>query len=94
MIANFQIEDKISRPRFFQKIYLVANTKFEVILGMFFLIISHVNMSFSKKSIIWKSYTLNKALTITKQIQIVDPKEFVIAAMDADSKTFIMYVAI
>ena len=37
VIADFQIEDKVSRPRFFQEIFLVANTKFEVVLEMLFL---------------------------------------------------------
>ena len=41
MIANIQIENKVSRPRFFMKIYLVAGTKFEIILGMLFLKLSN-----------------------------------------------------
>ena len=42
----------------------------------------------------WKTYTTNEALSITKQVQIIDPKEFVIVALDVDSKTFVMYVTI
>ena len=34
IIANFQMEDNTNRPRFFQKTFLVADTKFEVILEM------------------------------------------------------------
>ena len=49
VIANFQMEDKISRPKFFQKIFLMANTKFKVILGMFFLEISNADMLFEEK---------------------------------------------
>ena len=40
------------------------------------------------------SYIINKALSTTKWVQLVNPKEFVIAALDADSKTFVMHVAI
>ena len=36
VIADFQVEDKGSRPRFFQETFLVANTKFEVVLRMLF----------------------------------------------------------
>ena len=36
VIADFQVEDKGGRSRFFQEIFLVADTKFEVILGMLF----------------------------------------------------------
>ena len=51
VIADFQIEDKINKPRFFQKIFLVSNTKFEVILGIFFLKIRNADMSFNKKTL-------------------------------------------
>ena len=51
VIANFQIEDKASRPRFFQKTFLVANIKYEIILGMLFLKISNANMLFGKKTL-------------------------------------------
>ena len=36
----------------------------------------------------------NKALPTIEQVQLVDRKEFVIAALDANSKTFIMHAAI
>ena len=49
VIADFQVENKASRPRFFQEIFLVADTKFEVILGMFFLKISNADVSFGEK---------------------------------------------
>ena len=49
VIVDFQIEDKVGRPKFFQEIFLVADTKFEVILRMFFLKISNTNILFDKK---------------------------------------------
>ena len=42
----------------------------------------------------WKSYIANKALPTTKQVQIVDLKTFVIAALDINSKTFVVHVVI
>ena len=51
-------------------------------------------MSFGKGTLTWKSYTINKALPITKQVQIIDLKEFVIATLDVDSETFMVYMAI
>ena len=50
IIADFQIENKASRPRFFQETFLVANTKFEIILKMLFLRISNMDMLFSEKT--------------------------------------------
>ena len=94
VIANFQVEDKSGRPRFFQETFLVADTKFEVILGMPFLKISNADVAFGEGTLRWKSYTTNKALPTTERVRLVNPKEFVIAALDADSETFVMHVAI
>ena len=49
IIADFWVEDKGGRLKFFQKTFLVANTKFEVILRISFLKINNANVSFSKK---------------------------------------------
>ena len=49
VIADFQVENKGGRSRFFQKTFLVANTKFEVILGMPFLKLSNADMSFGER---------------------------------------------
>ena len=94
MIADFQVEDKSRRPRFFQETFLVADTKFEMILRMPFLKISNTDVAFGEGTPTWKSYTTSEALLTTKQVRLVYPKEFVIAALDADSKTFIVHVAI
>ena len=72
----------------------MADTKFEVILGMLFLKISNTDISFGKGTLTWRTYTINKALPTTKQVQIVDLKEFVIAVLDVDSETFVVHVAI
>ena len=48
VIADFQMEDKGGRPRFFQETFLVADTKFEIVLGMPFLKISNANVAFGK----------------------------------------------
>ena len=94
VIADFQIENKANRPRLFQKRFLVANIKFEVILKILFLKISNANIFFSKKILMWKTYTTNEALLITEQVLIIILKEFVIAELDIDSKIFVVYVAI
>ena len=94
VIADFQVENKGGRPRFFQETFLVADTQFEMVLGMFFLKISSADMSFGEEKLMWKSYTTNKALPTTKRVQLINPKEFVIAVLDADSENFVVYVVI
>ena len=94
VIVDFQIKNKASRPRFFQEIFLVADTKFEVILKMFFFKISNADVLFSKETFTWKTYTINEALPITKQVQIVNLEEFIITTLDVDNKIFVIHVAI
>ena len=94
VITDFQVEDKGGRPRFFQKTFLVTDIKFEVVLEMLFLKISNADVVFGKETLTWKSYTINEALPTTEWVQLVDPKEFVIAALDVDSEAFIVHMAI
>ena len=94
VIADFQVEDKGGRPRFFHETFIVADTQFGMVLEIPFLKISNADVSFSEKTLTWKSYTTIKALPTTKRVQLVNPKEFVIAVLDADSKTFVVHVAI
>ena len=68
VIADFQVENKANRPRFFQKTFLMTDTKFEVILKMLFLKFNNTNVSFGKKALMWKIYTTNEALPITEQV--------------------------
>ena len=49
VIANFQVKNKTDKLRFFQITFLVADTKFDVILKMSFLKISNADMSFAEK---------------------------------------------
>ena len=51
VIADFQVDNKGGRPRFFQETFLVADTKFEVILGMSFLKISNADVAFGEKAL-------------------------------------------
>ena len=45
----------------------MTNNKFEVIIGMLFKFII-ADMSFGKKTLMWKIYTTNKALLTTQQV--------------------------
>ena len=51
-------------------------------------------MSFGKRIFMWKTYTTNKALFTTKQVQIINKKDFIIAVLDIDSKTFVVHMVI
>lgn len=61
---------------------------------MLFLKISNTNILFNKENLRWKSYTINKTLLTTKQVQIIKKKDFVIVELDINRKTFVLYVGI
>ena len=44
VINGFQVEDKLGKTRFFQKLFLLAETSMEVVLGMPFLVFSNANI--------------------------------------------------
>lgn len=72
----------------------MVNTKFEIILVKFFLKFNNTNILFDKKSLMYRFYTPIKALFTIGQVLIIHKKNFVIAALNMDSKTFIVYVKI
>ena len=50
VLADFQLEDKFKRARFFQKTFLLANINTEIVLGMLFLTLSNADIQFVKKT--------------------------------------------
>ena len=93
VLADFQVEDKLGRTRFFQETFLVANTTLEMIFGMPFLTLSNANVQFAQGELIWRSYTPAEALLTTKRVELINKGEFAKAALDENSETFVVHVA-
>ena len=92
VIAGFQVQDKLRRARFFQKTFLVADTSMEVVLRILFFILSNANVGFLDRKLTWRTYSVAKALSTTKKVQIIDQKKFAKAALDPKKKTFMMHI--
>ena len=93
VLANFQVEDKLGRARFFQETFLLADISMEVVLGILFLTLSNADVQFVEKEFIWRSYTTAKALLTTKRVELINKKEFAKAALDKNSEIFVVHVA-
>ena len=93
VLANFRMEDKLGRTRFFQETFLLADISAEVVLGMPFLTFSNADVQFVEKELTWRSYTTVKALPTTKRVELINKKEFAKAALDENSETFVVHVA-
>ena len=52
VIADFQVEDKLGRSRFFQESFLLGETYMKVILGMPFLALNNADIQFAEKKLI------------------------------------------
>ena len=72
----------------------MSNTKIAVVLGMPFLTLSNVNVEFSERNLIWRSYTLAEALLTTRLVKLIDKMVFANVASDENVEAFVVYVAL
>ena len=93
VIAAFQVVDKLGRSRFFQETFLLADISMEVVLGMPFLSLSNADVQFAEKELTWRTYTTEKALPITRQVEIINQKKFAKPALDENVEIFVVYVS-
>ena len=92
VLANFQVEDKLGRARFFQETFVLINISVEIILGMPFLNFNNADVKFVEKELIWRFYTITEALSTTKRVELINKNEFAKAALDEISETFVVHV--
>ena len=92
MVAAFSITDQANRVRFFEEIFLVANVSSNIVFGMLFFTPSSADIDFPKKELWWRFYTIEEALSTTKQVELVRKKEFAAVAFDLRYETFVVYV--
>ena len=59
---------------------------------MLFLFFSNINIQFVVKALIQRFYIIEKALTTTQKIELINKKEFAKAALDEEFKTFVIYI--
>lgn len=92
IIASFQVKDNFNQSRFFQKTFLATKTNVALILGISFLILSDASILFKEREFTWQFYIPAKVLSTTKQIEIINHKEFGTVVLDPTKEVFIIYV--
>ena len=65
----------------------------EVVLGMNLLNFSNIDVQFAEKELIWRTYTIEKALSTTCQVKLIDWKEFANTRLDKSIKAFVMHIS-
>ncbi len=59
-----------------------------------FLSFSNADVGFAKlEKFTWRLYTAREALLITRQVKLINKREFAKARLDKNSETFVMHVA-
>ena len=93
VIAECSVKDKLGRVQFFQETFLLANISLEVILRMLFLTLSKADIRFAERELVWRTYTAAEALPTTRRVEIIDKREFAVAAPNTDDEIFVVHVA-
>ena len=93
VVADFLVTDQANSIRFFEESFLVANISSDVVFGMSFLTLSGADIDFPKRELWWRFYTIEKAFSTTKRVELVGKKEFVAAALNPGHETFVVHVA-
>ena len=92
VLASFQVEDKLEKPWFFQKTFLLVDFSIKVVLEILFLTFSNADIKFAQKEFIWRFYTIAETLSTIKQVKIIDRKEFAKAALHEHVEVFVVHM--
>lgn len=72
---------------------MLADTSMKVVLGMLFFSPSNANFWFNIGKLIWRFYTVAKALPTTSRVELINKTEFAKAAVYDDVEIFVIHVA-
>ena len=93
VVSTFFVLDENGRKRFFEESFLLTDVKLEIMLEMLFLTISNANVDLQTQNLQWRSYTTEDILSTTKQVKLIEKKEFATVTLDLEHKAFIIYIA-
>ena len=85
--------DNDGRERFFEKSFLLADVKPDIVLRMSFLIMSNADVDFQARDLHWRFYTTKNVLPTTRQVKLIGKKEFAVAVLDSEHEIFVIHVA-
>ena len=94
VLTAFSVENKANRVRLFEETILMANVSPEVVLGMLFLTLSGADVDFLGHELRWRTYSIEKALSTIKRVELVGKKEFAAAALDLKYETYIVHIGL
>ena len=70
--ASFLLKDSLEKDRFFEKIFLLANTSIEMVLEMSFLAFINADFQFGTEKLTWRFYTTTETLSTSRRVKSID----------------------
>ena len=92
VVSTFSILDRDGRERLFEKSFLLADVKPEIVLGMLFLTMNNADVDFQARNLQWRSYTTRNVLPTTRQVELMEKKEFAAVALDPEHEAFVIHI--
>ena len=65
----------------------------DITLGILFFTLNNDEINFIDCYIYWRLYTIIEVLLITRSIELIGKKKFIVVALDPENKAFVVYIA-
>lgn len=92
VIAFFLVDNTDKRFQFFKKTFLLADISMDIALGIFFLILNNIKVNFTNRKPKQRLYTIFKAFSTIRWIELGKKKKFAAIIMNLNDKTFIVHI--
>lgn len=92
IIILYKVKDKKKKSQFFKKIFLLAYFSINIVFEILFLILGNKRVYFIELELFWKTYTNIKAILATKQVKLIEKKQFMAANLKLKEKTYVIYL--
>lgn len=93
MIITSPLDDKVRKPYFFKKTFLLTGISINVVLQIFFLILNKVKINFIHHEMNYKLYTTIETQSKIKQGDLILIKLFAMANLNLDNESFVVHSA-
>ncbi len=94
VVSTFSVSDKDHvGERYFEKSFILADVKSDVVLEIFFLIMNNTDVDFQVWDLQWRFYTTRNIFPTSRQVELIEKKEFAVAVLDPKHEVLVVYVA-
>lgn len=94
VLIILEIKDKEWKSWLLEKTFLFSNFSMEIVFKMLFFNSTNIEMNFLELEIVKKNNLYIKTISITKQVKWIDKKEFIIAALELEKESYIIYMTL